>query len=807
MYFFSLEKKRKFYFIFIIYIIVIPSKLFSQINIEGQIKDNNNISIEFLEVQLINKDSIVIKSDLTNVQGKFTILAEKGEYRLLIKQLGKIIYKQNLDLKQNVDIGIIQITENPQQLKEVVVNSKKKLIERKVDRLIFNVENSISASGGDALDALKVTPSLSVQNDKINMIGKSNLMIMIDDRMMQLAGDDLINYLKTIKSDDIKNIEVITNPPAKYDAEGNSGIVNIKLKKAKPNSWSSSFRSSYKQSYYPTGSLGNGFNYQKNKTTISTNINYSKGASYTKETQKIDYSTQNWNSNDGLKNHTNIVSGKIAVDYKINNKLSLGLQYLGGNSKPNINQKNSAILSDIYNNNTNQTIETNLYNNKNNINHSINIHSLYDIDTIGRKVYLDVDYFNYQRKNNQIYSTNEFNSANNVTTFTSINNAGKQNIENYAVKIDVEHPLKWINLNYGVKLSFTKTNSNINYFNLSSGNPIFDPNISNQFEYKENNQALYFSTTKKFANNKWEVQFGLRLENTQTIGYSLTINQQNKIDYSKLFPTSYITYTPNENNSFSLNYGKRINRPKYPLLNPFREYNNPYSYIEGNPFLQPSKSHNISFDHTFKNNLNTSIYYSIENNGFGQITFIDNSSLNQVTTSLNYYKSESMGLNESYTFNKYKGWESYNSANLSYAKTVSNNLNLERVTDGFGAFVSSNNSFIFNKSKTFLGSLDISYLFPSTTLNSKNKSEFSTDFGFKYLMLKKLLVINFSFNDVFRTNKQRWSQKINDINIYNTNYDDVRKITLSISYKLGNNKLKAKETKESNSEEKGRATN
>ena len=786
---------------------LIPFISFSQIKISGQIKNEKNNPVEFIEIQLQNKDSIIIKSELTNVYGNFILETKKGEQALIVRQLGVIYYKQKLNIKQDINLGVIKVTEKTQALKEIVITSKKKLIERKVDRLIFNIENSIAASGGDAIDALKVTPNVSVQNDQINMIGKSNLIIMIDNRLMQLTGDDLINYLKTIKSDDIKSIEVITNPPAKYDAEGNSGIVNIKLKKAKPNSWSSSFRSSYKQSYYPTGSLGNGFNYQKNKTTISTNINYSKGANYTQETQKIDYSTQNWNSNDGIKNHTNIVSGKIAVDYKLNNKLTLGLQYLGGNSKPNINQKNSAILSDIYNNNTNQTIETNLYNNKNNINHSINIHSLYDIDTIGRKVYLDVDYFNYKRKNNQVYSTNEFNSTSNVNTFTSINNTGKQNIENYAVKIDVEHPLKWINLNYGGKLSFTKTNSNINYFNLSSGNPIFDPNRSNQFEYKENNQALYFSTTKKFANNKWEVQFGLRLENTQTIGYSLTINQQNKIDYSKLFPTFYITYTPNENNSFSLNYGKRTNRPKYALLNPFREYNNPYSYIEGNPFLQPSNTHNISLDHTFKNNLNTSIYYSIENNGFGFINFIDNSSLNQVTTSLNYYKSESMGLNESYTFNKYKGWESYNSANLSYAKTVSNNLNLERVTDGFGAFVSSNNSFIFNKSKTFLGSLDISYLFPRTTLNSKNKSEFSTDFGFKYLMLKKLLIINFSFNDVFRTNKQRWSQKINNINIYNTNYEDVRKITLSISYKLGNNKLKAKETKESNSEEKGRATN
>lgn len=791
----------------IISTILFPIMLFSQIKITGRIVNKDNMPLENIEILMFNKDSIALKSELTNHDGEFAILTGKGDYSLGIRKFGVLLWKKKIELNQDLNLKIIKVNDQEQNLSEVIVKGKKKLIERKIDRLVFNVENSISITGGDAFDALKVTPSLSVQKDRINMIGKSNLMIMIDDRLTQLTGDDLVNFLKTIKSDDIKNIELITNPPAKYEAEGNSGLVNVKLKKAKPNSWSSSFRSSYKQSFYPTGSLGNGFNYQKNKTTVTTNINYTNGANYTQETQKIDYSTQNWNSGDDIKNHTNIVSGKIVVDYKINNKLTLGLQYSGGNSKPNINLRNLAILSDIYNNATNQRIETNLYDNKNNINHSVNIHSIYDIDTIGRKVNLDIDYFNYQRKNNQVYSTNEYNSISNANSFASTNNTGKQNIENYSVKIDVEHPLKWVNLNYGGKLSFTKTNSNINYFNLSSGDPIFDSNKSNQFEYKENNQALYFSTTKKFANSKWEVQFGLRFENTLAIGYSFTINQQNKIDYSKLFPTSYITYSPNENNIFSINYGKRINRPKYAILNPFREYSNPYSYIEGNPFLQPSTTHNISFDHTFKNNLNTSIYYSIENNGFGVITFINNGSLNQVTTSLNYYKSESMGLNESYVYNKYKGWESYNSANLSYTKTVSNDLSIEKVTEGFGAFISSNNSFIFNESKTFLGSLDFYYVFPSTILNSKNKSEYSTDFGFKYLTLNKLLVLNISFNDVFRTSKQRWSQKINNINFYSTNYEDVRKITLSISYKLGNNKLKNKETKESNSEEKGRATN
>ncbi|UPF07242.1 carboxypeptidase-like regulatory domain-containing protein, partial [Flavobacterium psychrophilum] len=249
----------KIYFILFFLFFIFPSKLFSQVTISGQIKDKKNKPIEFLEIQLQNNDSIIVKSELTNVDGKFTILTEKGEYQLIIKQLGKVLQKQKITAKQDTYIGVIQIIETQQQLEEVIIASKKKLIERKVDRLIFNVENSISASGGDAIDALKITPSIRVQNDKITMIGKSGMSIMIDDKLIQLSGYDLVNFLKTISSDNIKNIEVITTPPAKYSAEGNSGLVNIKLKKAKKDSWNATINSAYRQATYATRSIGGNF--------------------------------------------------------------------------------------------------------------------------------------------------------------------------------------------------------------------------------------------------------------------------------------------------------------------------------------------------------------------------------------------------------------------------------------------------------------------------------------------------------------------------------------------------------------------
>ena len=148
-----------------IILFLFPIFCLSQVKIRGQIKDEKNNPVEFIEIQLQNKDSIIFKSELTSVEGKFILETEKGKYTLLVRQLGIIYHKQDIDVNQDTTLGVINIIEKTQELQEIVLTSKKKLIERKVDRLVFNVENSISATGGDALDALKVTLGLKVQND------------------------------------------------------------------------------------------------------------------------------------------------------------------------------------------------------------------------------------------------------------------------------------------------------------------------------------------------------------------------------------------------------------------------------------------------------------------------------------------------------------------------------------------------------------------------------------------------------------------------------------------------------------------
>ena len=785
-------KKR--HLIAFLLIILFQNQVISQIKISGQIKDEKNNPVEFIEIQLQNKDSIIFKSELTNAEGKFIIETEKGEYSLLVRQLGVIYHEQKINVIQDTYIGIINITEKEQQLQEVVITAKKKLIERKVDKLIFNVENSISASGGDAIDALKITPRVKVKNDNISMIGKNNMSVMLDDKLILLTGDELINFLKSIPSDNIKSIEVITTPPAKYDAEGNSGLINIKLKKSKLNQWNASLRSSYIQSTYPKGSFGGNFDYQKNKLSLYSNLNYVNGSNAPVETNKIYYPLGLWNEENKRRDFQNSVNGRIGADYKISEKFSVGMQYLGSFSKPKIAENS---LTTIYNQTNSQidsyinTLSENL--GKNN-NHSLNLNSTVVFDTIGKKMNINLDYFKFKNDDNRIFNTINLLSANNTSL---------QDIQNYSAKIDFEHPLKWINLSYGGKLSFIKTQNNVNYFDTTLGTPIFDPTQSNEFNYDENTQAIYLNGTKKL-NEKWETQLGFRLENTQTEGVSKTLNQKNTNSYAKLFPTFYLTYTPNEKNAFSINYNKRINRPSYNRLNPFRWYSNPFSYTEGNPFLQPSFSNNLELNYTFNDNWSNSIYYSHTDNGFEQITIVDNTDNIQKTIAQNFFKTTIIGISESYTYNKLKWLSTTFSFDWNYSKSESlipiTNQNL----NGSNAYFSISNDFNLNKNKTLLFNFSYWYNFKGTSDLDKNNAYSQLDASLKYFAFDKKLQISFNANDILSTNRPIYTSFTNNIQIDYKNYYDVRLFRLSLVYKFGNKNINVEKKEVGNQEEKER---
>ncbi|THV62252.1 outer membrane beta-barrel family protein [Chryseobacterium candidae] len=790
--------------IYIIQFLFFCCVLFSQqFQLQGKIVDENDAPLEYSEVLILKTDSIPIKSELSNETGVFSILLDSGEYIIKIKYFNDIGYTKTISLHNNIDLGKIKI-EKAKNIKEIVLEGRKKLIERKIDRLIFNVENSISATGGDALDALKVTPGLKVQNEKISMVGKNGISVMIDDRLIQLSGDDLINFLKTIRSDEIKSIEVITNPPAKYDAEGNSGIVNIKRKKIAPNSWKSLISSRYIQGNYTSGGMGASFDYQKNKSYFNFSVNYDRNKRKIDENFVNNYRATLWEEAKVKKSLFYPFTTKLGFDYKLTPKVMTGVSLYYSYSDTNPTEKDRVVISDK----TTNKIDSLANSNKELKNKykflSFNYHLNYEIDSLGRKLSFDFDYFSYQNKSNQlIYGQNFFPDSSPIPGSDFIfNSMGGINVDNYNFTFDMDHPIKSFTLNYGAKLSLSKSDSDNYFYNLGSGTPILDINNTNSFIYKEYISSVYASITHKI-NSKIEGKLGLRLESVNTNGHSLTLDQIHTNNYLKLYPTAYLSYTPNDNHSFNVNYGRRITRPRYFWFNPFRSFNNQYFYSEGNSFLQPSFSDNIELNYNFKNKVAAQFYYSHLKNGFDYVTLVQPDDItSRYEKPYNYVTSDKYGVNISYTFDKFKWWESVNTLDYNYSHSTSSIPETNASLNGNSLQLYTTNT--FKISSTIFLEASYFYSFPTVDGLFKVSSTNGLDLAFKMFFMKKILQLSVTGEDIFGSNRPTYTGYTNNIELKNKLYFDNQRFRISLIYKFGNNKLNTKQINSNNSEQKER---
>ncbi|SHG00486.1 outer membrane beta-barrel family protein [Chryseobacterium vrystaatense] len=793
--------KRK---IYIFQFLFFCCTLFSQqFQLQGKIVDEKDTPLEYSEVLILKMDSIPVKSELSNEKGVFSTQLASGEYIIKIKYFKDIGYTKAISLHNNIDLGKIKI-ERTKNIKEIVLDGKKKLIERKIDRLIFNVENSISATGGDALDALKVTPGLKVQNEKISMVGKNGMSVMIDDRLIQLSGDDLTNFLRTIRSDEIKSIEVITNPPAKYDAEGNSGIVNIKRKKIASNSWKSLISSRYIQGNYVSGGMGASFDYQKNKSYFNFSVNYDRNKRKIDENFVNNYPSTLWEEVKTKKSLFYPLTTKLGFDYKLTPKVMTGVSFYYSYSDTNPTEKDRVVISSK----TANKIDSLANSNKDLKNKyqflSFNYHLNYEIDSLGKKLSFDFDYFSYQNKSNQLIQGQNFfpNSYPTPGSGFMFNSMGGINVDNYNFTLDMDHPIKSFTLNYGAKFSLSKSDSDNYFYNLRSGTPVLDRNNTNSFIYKEDISSVYASVTHKIT-SKLEGKLGLRLENVNTSGHSITLDQTQTNNYLKIYPTAYLSYTPNDDHSFNVNYGRRITRPRYFWFNPFRSFNNQYFYSEGNSFLQPAFSDNIELNYNFKNKVTAQFYYSHLKNGFDYVTLVQPGDLtSRYEKPYNYVSSDKYGVNISYTFDKFKWWESVNSLDYNYSHSTSSIPETNASLSGNSLQLYTTNT--FKISSTIFLEASYFYSFPTVDGLFKVSSINGLDLAFKMFFMKKSLQLSVVGEDVFGSNRPTYTGYTNNIELKNKMYFDNQRFRISLIYKFGNNKLKTQQINSNNSEQKER---
>lgn len=784
------------------------NNIYAQFKTEGVILWENDKPVEFAEIHFVNQKLNEEAFAYTDTNGFFQMNLKEGTYTMEVKLLGSLLHTSELMIDKNLLLETIKVNEKMKQLNEIVVSSNKKLIERKIDRLVFNIGNSVSASGKDLYSALSVIPSVKVNEENISIIGKSTVAVMIDEQIVNLSGNDLVNFLKSISADDISKIEVITTPPAKYEAQGNSGMINIRYKRGKKDSWNGTVRNSFTKNTYFISTLGGGFNYQKNKLAVTSNLSYYSGSKQITDTNKMTFDDQVWTGNQPRKvNYNPLASFRTGIDYKLSHRVNVGLIYLGGINRLNItNNQNVIYVDSLSANSQDYRIITNSISKEKTPTNSINLHSDISLDTIGKKLVLNFDYFKYKNGIQRTFDFGNYVDQNLiVNTFEASKNTGEQEITNYAFKADLDYPLKWIKLAYGGKISFVDSYNNLRFYDFENGQYYLNTSKSNIFKYKEAVQAVYGSITKEFK--KIDVQLGLRLENTNNEGYSISINKRNKNNFLRLFPSLYVTYKGSEKNNFSLNYSKRIERPQFEFLNPFRIVQNAYSYVEGNPFLQPSYAHNIEFSWLRDQKWNNTIYFSRILNGFQQVTIVDPSTNVQEIKPLNYYNSSKIGLNESLTYNKIKWWESVNTLDLNYTDTKALISFTNPSLSGWNCNLSTSNNFILNPKKTISAGVNYWYSFAGVFDIYEISSSSSLDMSLSFQFLEKRLNINIYGNDLLSGQRVTARSISNNTGISFRNYYDSRNFKISLSYKFGNKKISVSQRQFGNSEEKSRVKN
>lgn len=784
-----------------------PFFLFAQIsNLKGTVKDQqgnllNGVTISINQegkrpVSILSLKGSFLFPDLH--PGKYLIKTSYTGYQLLQKEV--IIPKDTL---------LIILQPDVKELKEVGITKAKPLIERKIDRVIYNVENSIISSGGTVWEALAKAPGVQTAENGSVTAGGKGVVIYLDDKPIRLSGEDLSAYLRNLPSDNISKLEIFTNPTAKFDAQGGA-VINIISKKTKSQGLNVILNTAITQAVYSSYNSSAIFNYRKDKLNIYGNYGYSHRKKHYGETEYIIFDTpadySYWDNNKAGIRGGNANNYRLGLDYNLTDKQVIGFLINGTNSN---SKRNNSVITNIYNNykpvadsvlrtENNTQGNTNLY--------SYNINYKAKLDTSGQTLNVDFDYSPYRNRGNQTVNNGSFLANGNQSSESyRILTVSDQKIAIWSGKADYTYTFNphW-NIESGVKYSSIITKNQFSFFNNAGELPVPDLSKTDNFEYKESTAAAYGVLNGTFG--KWSLQTGLRAEYTSTNGHSLSLSSINKNNYLKFFPSLFLSYKVTENNEFNINYSRRINRPDYWRLNPFKYYTSPYTYMEGNPFLQPSFINSAELGYTYKQKYNFTFFYRQTNGYFSNITIQDNINKIFYDTQRNLDQSMKTGLTASVTANPADWLEINNYVQGSYGKEKSGYLEGKYSYHNLSVYMNTNFAFTIQKEQDLKAEISAWYSSPVLQGIFKIDRTYDVSAGIRKKILHKQGTIRLSVNDIFYGNPYRIN--VDYLNQRNGFYEknDTRNIVLGFSYNLGNRKLAGSRKRETASEEEKKRT-
>ncbi|RKR05668.1 outer membrane receptor protein involved in Fe transport [Flavobacterium sp. 90] len=779
-----------------------------EVSLSGKVIDGSNQAVPFSDVLLLQtKDSIRYKETQTKESGEFRLSGIiKGNYLLKLKTVGFEEYFKKITIQNDTVLGILSLKEISNNLDGVTITSKKPIVKRLTDRLEFAVENS-SLSSNNAWEILSKTPSVTTSSTgAISIRGSQSILVTINDKKVYLSGEELKQFLENTSGEEVKSIEVITNPPAKYEAQG-SAVLNIKLKKNISLGYKGSVNTAYVQSIYPKGVVSTNQFYKGKKLSLAGRYGFGAGVYVNEGTDVVHYLKEDgsidsrWESimrrkSKSLQQH----SYRLQASYEIDslNTISAGgtglitPKQMGDFTVPTFIYGANGALDSLYvtRNNRRTPLRNNAYN--------MSFDHLFDAK---EKISVMADYTTYWRQERQDIAS-AFSlpdeSPYRTTRFISDN---VQDIQLFSAQTDYSNE-KNGTFEAGLKFGNVQAKSNLDYKDEINGEFVNNPNRTSLFLYDESILAGYTSYDKEFG--KWSLKAGLRGEYTSLKGNSVTTFEVNEQHYFKLFPTFYGLYKPTEGHEIGISYGKRITRPQYSRLNPFRSYYNSYSYFTGDPKLLPTISHNLSLLYTLKNKYNFDLFYRLEKDPSMEISYQDYETNMLVYHFTNIKKDFAFGLEFNTNLTFYDFWESGIQAGLSYVEDRFQGRDGNLYKNGKPTYNTSiSNHFVLNKKKELTAELNFQY----NSSSVQGTFVFSETSNLSASIRKKIWKSNGEIyailSDIYRGEKEKVATDYADQYNYFLSYGDSQSIRLGFKYNFGNQKLENKK-KEGQTEEQQR---
>jgi outer membrane receptor protein involved in Fe transport len=774
--------------------------LHAQSKLEGKVKDREGHSLDAATITLKQNDKQI--SSAFADMGSFTVnYHDAGTYVVVASLVGYESVQVTVQLP--IDSVIMVMQPDSKQLKEVIVSYKKPLIERKVDRVTFNVENSILASGGSAWEALTKAPGVQVNSSNGLTANRKNVQVYMDGKPLNLSGDELSAYLQGLPSDLVSQIEVFSNPPAKFGAEGAS-IINIITKKAKKQGFNATLNSAFTQGVYSNYNGSATFNYRKDRLNIYGSYGYTHRHTFQDHDGFIDYGDSYWSSPNRNIYQSDNYNYRLGADYQLSSNQVLGFLVTEsnrtgaakGHTLTRVTDRQMVLDSTLNTANTSSS-SGNQY--------AYNVNYNLKLDSGKRSLNIDMDYSPYQSRSGAYADNVSFlPDGQQTANLFHIYTPSSQHINIYSVKADYSYRLfNKLELTSGIKYSSTESRNNFDYYNRDGEALTAVPDNANHFIYSEKTAAAYTSVSGTF--DKWTLQGGLRGEYTRTRGYSITLDSLNQRNYFKLFPTAFIQYKINDNNELQLNYAYRIERPEYNRLNPAKRFSSPYNVYVGNPALQPAFIQNVELSYTYQQAYNITAYYSATHDIFTNINVQDNQTKIYYGTQANLGLSVNAGIRLSAAFHPSAWWDMNVLAEAFKLQEKSAYLSSSYDYHRISYNATWRQSFTID-AKTALKA-EISGMLNGPGLQGiyRDNHNYEVDAGVKSNVLHGLGTIRLAANDIFNTDSKYIRIDYLDQHSGFFHHIESRNISVSLAYRFGQNVAASRSRSTASEEERKRA--